>query len=175
MVKVAGLTISWSNDGSGVSSTRKHIWPNTTISEKQGRLLGNTCIHTTLNVVIQHSIIRHRHPAIIQSCYCMIMQPKGGFSPLLSYIYQFIIKCLDFCLDNWTTIYGTQGLLDWESSRWGWQKRNYLWSEPELLLHDRRKKCITGLSGTLCCCENPSGKQRIVKGRDESLKLPTQN
>ena len=54
------------------------------------------CIHTTLNVVIQHSIIRHRHPAIIQSCYWMIMQPKGGFSPLLSYIYQFIIKCLDF-------------------------------------------------------------------------------
>ena len=73
MVKVAGLTISWSNDGSGVSSTRKHIWLNTTISEKQGRLLGNMCIHTTLNVVIPHSIIRHRHPAIIQSCYWMIM------------------------------------------------------------------------------------------------------
>ena len=34
----------------------------------------------------------------------MIMQPKEGFSPLPSYIYQFIIKSLDFCLDNWTTI-----------------------------------------------------------------------
>ena len=55
--------------------------PNTTISEKQGRLLGNMCIHTTLNVVIPHSIIRHRHPAIIQSCYWMIMQPKGDFLP----------------------------------------------------------------------------------------------
>ena len=85
-------------------SAESFIWPNTTISEKQGRLLGNMCIHTTLNVVIQHSIIRHRHPAIIQSCYWMIMQPKGGVSPLPSYIYQFIIKCLDFCLDNWTTI-----------------------------------------------------------------------
>ncbi len=40
------------------------------------------------------------HPAIIQSCYWIIMQPKGGFSPLPSYIYQFIIKCLNFCLDN---------------------------------------------------------------------------
>ena len=30
----------------------------------------------------------------------IIMQPKGGFSPLPSYIYQFIIKSLDFCLDN---------------------------------------------------------------------------
>lgn len=104
MVKAAGLTISWSNDGSGVSSTRKPIWPNTTISEKQGRLLENMCIHTTLNVVIPHSIIRHRHPAIIQSCYWMITQPKGGFSPLPSYIYQLVIKSLVFCLDNWTTI-----------------------------------------------------------------------
>ena len=74
------------------------------ISEKQGRLLGNMCIHTTMNVVIPHLIIRHRHPAIIQSCYWMITQPKGGFSPLPSYIYQFIIKSLDFCLDNSTTI-----------------------------------------------------------------------
>ena len=48
---------------------------------KQGRLLGNMCIHTTLNVVIPHSIIRHRHPAIIQSCYWMITQPKGDFLP----------------------------------------------------------------------------------------------
>ena len=105
MAKAGGLTMSWSNDGSGVSSTRKHIWLNTTISEKQGRLLGNMCIHTTLNVVIPHSIIRHQHPAIIQSCYWMIAQPRGEFSPLPSYIYQFIIKCLDFCLDNWTTIF----------------------------------------------------------------------
>ena len=104
MVKAAGLIISWLNDGSGVSSTRKPIWPNTTISEKQGRLLENMCIHTTLNVVIPHSIIRHQHPAIIQSCYWMIAQPRGEFSPLPSYIYQFIIKSLFFCLDNWTTI-----------------------------------------------------------------------
>ena len=38
--------------------------------------------------------------AIIQYCYRMIMQPKEGFSPLPSYINQFIIKSLDFCLDN---------------------------------------------------------------------------
>ena len=62
------------------------------------------CTLTTLNVVILHSIIGHRHPAIIQSCYWMITQPKGEFSPLPSYIYQFIIKSLNFCLDNWTTI-----------------------------------------------------------------------
>ena len=60
----------------------------------------NMCTLTTLNVVILHSIIKHRHPAIIRFCYWMIMQPKGGFSPLPSYIYQFIIKSLDFCLDN---------------------------------------------------------------------------
>ena len=58
----------------------------------------NMCTFTTLNVVILHSIIRHRHPAIIRFCYWIIMRPKGGFSPLLSYIYQFIIKSLDFCL-----------------------------------------------------------------------------
>ena len=40
-------------------------------------------VHTyNLNVVILHSIIKHRHPAIIRFCYWMIMQPKGGiFSP----------------------------------------------------------------------------------------------
>ena len=104
MVKAAGLIISWLNDGSGASSTRKHIWPNITISEKHGRQSVNMCTLTTLNVVILHSIIRHRDPAIIRFCYWMIMQPKGGFSPLPSYTYQFIIKNLDFCLDNWTTI-----------------------------------------------------------------------
>ena len=70
------------------------------ISEKHGRQSVNMCTLTTLNVVILHSIIKHRHPAIIRFCYWMIMQPKGGFSPLPSYIYQFIIKSLDFCLDN---------------------------------------------------------------------------
>ena len=65
-----------------------------------GRQSVNMCTLTTLNVVILHSIIKHRHPAIIRFCYWMIMQPKGGFSPLPSYIYQFIIKSLDFCLDN---------------------------------------------------------------------------
>ena len=45
------------------------------------KAIGNMCIHTTLNVVIPHSIIRHRHPAIIQSCYWMITQPKGDFLP----------------------------------------------------------------------------------------------
>ena len=70
------------------------------ISEKHGRQSVTMCTLTTLNVVILHSIIRHRHPAIIRFCYWMIMQPKEGFSPLPSYIYQFIIKSLDFCLDN---------------------------------------------------------------------------
>ena len=50
------------------------------------------CTLTTLNVDILHSIIRHRHPAIIRSCYWRIMKPKGDFLPLPSYIYQFIIK-----------------------------------------------------------------------------------
>ena len=67
---------------------------------KHGRQSVNMCTLTTLNVVIPHSIIRHRHPAIIRSCFWMIMQPKGDFLPLPSYIYQFIIKSLDFCLDN---------------------------------------------------------------------------
>ena len=122
MVKAGGLTISWLNDGSEASSTRKHIWPNITISEKHGRQSVNMCTLTTLNVVILHSIIRHRHPAIIRFCYWMIMRPKGGFSPLPSYIYQFIIKSLDFFLDNWTTIppRRSQGSFLVPAPRTGW-------------------------------------------------------
>ena len=37
--------------------------------------------------------------------YCwLIMLPNGEAPPQLSYVHRFIIKCLNFCLDNWTTI-----------------------------------------------------------------------
>ena len=108
MVKAGGLTISWLNDGSGVSNMRKHIWLNITISEKQGRLLGNMCIHTTMNVVIPHSIIRHRHPAIIKSCYWMLTQPKGGFSLLPSYnisVHYKKLRFLSWQLNHYIILY----------------------------------------------------------------------
>ena len=88
-------------------SAESFIWPNTTISEKQGRLLGNMCIHTTLNVVIPHSIIRHRHPAIIQSCYWMITQPKGIFSPTQLHIsvHYKMLRFLSWQLNHYRRIF----------------------------------------------------------------------
>ena len=55
-----------------------------TVSEWcQARKAIGKYVHTyNFDVVILHSIIKHRHPAIIRFCYWMIMQPKGGiFSP----------------------------------------------------------------------------------------------
>ena len=62
-------------------------------------------LYTVINLQKEkrkQSTIRHPHHIIIRHCW-LIMLLNGGPSQL-SYIYRFIKKCLNFCLDNWTTI-----------------------------------------------------------------------
>ena len=75
------------------------------ISVKHGKRLGNIFIPTILNVVILPLTIKLRHPIIIRY-FWLSMQLKGDILPLFNYIYLFIIKRLNLCLDNWTTIFG---------------------------------------------------------------------
>ena len=81
-----------------VSNMRKHILPNMPISVKHGRQSGNMYIPIILNAVILQSITKRRHPVTIRYYCWIIMLPKGEVLPLLSYIYRFIIKSLNFCL-----------------------------------------------------------------------------
>ena len=102
MEKAAGQTTSWLNAGFVASNMRKPILRSMPTSGKHGRLSKAMYISTTLSAVIQQSTIRHPHHIIIRHCWLIMM--LNGCPSQLSYIYRFIIKCLNFCLDNWTTI-----------------------------------------------------------------------
>ena len=102
MEKAAGQTTSWLNAGFVASNMRKAILRSMPISGKHERLSKAMYIPTTLSAVIQQSTIRHPHHIIIRHCWLIMM--LNGCPSQLSYIYRFIIKCLNFCLDNWTTI-----------------------------------------------------------------------
>ena len=130
---------------------RKPILLNIVISVKHEKQSKNMCILTTLNVVILQLRIRHPHPVTIQSCYLITMSPSGGeFLPLLSYIYQFIIKSLNFYLDNCTTIWRT--FLCWRpSSMYSIQSNNScIYQHPFSFYSIRKEVCSQFIYSCVC-------------------------